>query len=104
MDFEITGTLLQAIDPMNVYIDSVTVETYHLISVFNMITLCNYPEAYLTPIIQVNNLKGIRSNVDATEVPPPFFMYGGPGNTTINTLDLRTLFNKADLLTGNGMI
>ncbi|CAI2370007.1 unnamed protein product [Moneuplotes crassus] len=83
MEFRVSGTLASTSDPMNIHMENIYVDQYSTISGFSFETVCNYPEAYLTPTVTVNNLT-IDSSFPEAEVTikPPYFFYSGPGNVT----------------------
>ena len=63
VDFNVTGTVLYTADPLNFYVENVTVDTYSRVEAFSMIAQWNYPEAYYQGELVANNLTFITSSV-----------------------------------------
>ena len=75
--------------------DNVKTDTYKLINVFNFITLCNYPEAFLTPTIDIKDFTVFLSDHDDIDFTPPYFLYSGPGNVTATNWNVTGVYNLA---------
>ena len=89
---------------MNLVIDSVLIDTYKLINIFNFVTLWNYPEAYVTPTFTVNNLTGIRSDRDPEDFVASFIYISSPGNMSFSNWDMRTVYTLSSQLRANTFI
>jgi hypothetical protein len=46
VDFNITGTILESNDPLNLYIENIFIDAYNLRNAFYILTFCNYPGAF----------------------------------------------------------
>ena len=81
-------------DPANAYLKNIYVDTDNLVSGFVFIPNWNYPEAYLTPVLDMENITFYASEGTA-ETRPKCLDYKGPANITINNVDLTSAYNLA---------
>jgi len=94
MEFHISGTVMIVYDPANVYMNDIYVDTDELVLVFSFHPDCNYPEAFLTPVLVMENMTFYSSD-GITVSRPKCFMYRQPGNVTVRNIDLTTAYNQA---------
>ena len=93
---------MMATDPMNFIVNTVYVDTFTLTAGFMMVTSCNYPEAYLTPVVQMDGLVMESSDLDSVvDFRPMHMYYSGPGNITGNGWNMTRTYNLGTLGTFN---
>ena len=81
-------------DPANVYLDNIYVDTDHLTTAFSFYPDWNYPEAFLTPVLVMENMTFYSSD-GITSSRPKCLEYKLPGNVTVRNIDLTTAYNQA---------
>lgn len=101
----LTGGLITTNDPLNVYMENIYIDSYYYSTGMMFVTLCNYPEAYLTPSIVMKNLTA--DTFDSSEIVDfrsPFLFYTGPGNFTGENFNTTNFFNLASSGTASGVL
>ncbi|CAI2375458.1 unnamed protein product [Moneuplotes crassus] len=105
IDFYLSGTLVNTNDPANIFIENIYIDTYALAGGFMMVTLCNYPEAYLTPQVTMNNITYDTSHLDEVFTSRPIsYLYSGPGNFSGYNWNLTNNFHLVSLGSPSGMV
>jgi len=69
-------------DPANINMENIYVDTDNLVSGFYFIPNCNYPEAYLTPSFNIDNITFYATGGTTASNRPILIEYGAPGNVT----------------------
>ena len=96
MEIYVTGKIMIASDPMNVEYHNVFVDTYQVEDGFNFEPNWNYPEAFLTPTVNIDNFTLHVSNFTDNESNRPIPLdYTGPGNFSAKNVDLTSLYRNA---------
>ncbi|CAI2371546.1 unnamed protein product [Moneuplotes crassus] len=86
MLINITGVFWESYDPYNVYIRNLEIDTYSLWNMFYVRMLCNYPEAYKTPTVDIDGFHLFTSTDRTIPRNPLGFGANIPGNWTIKNL------------------
>lgn len=90
--------MLYTIDPVPLRVENITIDTYTLEHGFRMRTNCNYPEAYVTPIVYINNMKVTTSRPRTNGNNPTLFGYSGPGNVTAINVNMEDVYATVTVL------
>ena len=104
VNFEISGTAFQSFDPLNIYFDSLSIDTYTLRNFAVMFTTCNYPEASLTGTFYANNITVFLSSPRILSDDAGIFNYIGPANVSFTGLDLSNCFSRQPNIAGGVFI
>ena len=104
VNFEISGTAFQSFDPLNIYFDSLSIDTYTLRNFAVIFTTCNYPEASLTGIFYANNITVFLSSPRILSDDAGIFNYIGPANVSFTGLDLSNWFARQQNIAGGVFI
>ena len=83
-----TGTIVYTQDPVNIHMENIYLDTWNVIAGFMFWPNCNYPEAFTTPTVYVNNFTSFVSSADLPSFMPKVFYYAGPGNITALNINL----------------
>ena len=94
IDFNITGTISNGVDPFNGYFENITISDYALQGGMEFITNWNYPEASLQNELIFNNIKVSSSNERGIKLFPFIIDYGGPGNLTVKNADFKNFYSS----------
>ena len=89
IDFNLTGTAFVSYDPLNIYFDSLYIDTYGLKNFASILAPWNYPEASLNGMIYANNITVIASSQRTFSEDPSIISYMGPANITASNFDLK---------------
>jgi len=87
-----TGTIVYTQDPWNIIMENIIADTWDVFEGFSFNLGWNYPEAFLTPVLQINNMTLFVSSDNLTSYRPIAFLYLGPGNISISNLDLTNIY------------
>ena len=75
-------------DPLSIHIENTVVDGYSMrMFVNSRTTFCNYPEAYLSPTLFLNNATYVISKDRSGPYNSIFFFTSSPGNITITNID-----------------
>jgi len=77
--------------------ENIIADTWDVFDGFNFKLGCNYPEAFLTPEVIVTNLTLFVSSDNLTSFRPNSFKYFGPGNITVNNVNVTHIYNLEKL-------
>jgi hypothetical protein len=83
VDINVTGSLIQTQDPLNLVIENVNIDAYSLYNGFDIKVSCNYPEANQVPIVYAENVTVITSTDRSFVQNPSFIDSNMPGNYTL---------------------
>jgi hypothetical protein len=97
-DFNVTGTVMFADDPLNFYLENITMDTYSLARGFFMPIMCNYPEAYYKGEVVVKNVTAVTSKDRTLALNTRVVYTNILGNSSIESVDLDNFyFNTRDI-------
>jgi hypothetical protein len=90
----VTGNYIRTSEPLNLVVVNVNIDTYGLYNGFVLYYIfCNYPEAYLTPIIYVENLTVVTST-DRKIINNPWIISSSiPANITYSNVDITDFYS-----------
>ena len=79
---------MSSVDPMNVHFENIIVEGYSLRIFYNSrLTFCNYPEAFLNPVLNFRNIRYILSKEMSGTYNTMFYYTSSPGNITATNMN-----------------
>ena len=94
IDFNITGTISNGVDPFNGYFENVTINDYALQGGMEFITTWNYPEASVQNELIFNNIEVFSSNERGIKLSLSVIDYRGPGNLTVKNADFKNFYSS----------
>lgn len=94
MEFYISGSIMSVSDPANAHMSNIYVDTDNLVSAFYFAPNWNYPEAYATPHIYMENMTFYASE-GITVTRPKWLDYRTSGNITMKDINLTNAYNQA---------
>ena len=97
MEFYLSGYVLITLDPINVYMENIYIDMWEKVGMMDFLPNCNYPEAYITPTVYINNLTAGYSSDEPSSFVPNVFYYSGPGNITALNVNITNAFGLTTL-------
>ena len=84
-----TGGFLKSNSPLSLHMENITFDVARFEYLYESFATmqCNYPEAYLTPIMYFSNIITENSNHENLRTPLSVIRAGDPGNFTIENID-----------------
>jgi len=93
MEFYISGVIAYSTDPSNIYLENIYIEATNVLRGFTFPVVWNYPEAHLSPVVDVQNLTAEMPS-DSDPNLSTIFQYSGPGNVSLSDIDISNTFTK----------
>ena len=87
-NFNVTGTVARSFDPVNIYFDSLYIDTYALNDFTRITAVCNYPGASLSGSVQIYNITAVTTSERTYSQEPSILYYIGPANISVSNMNL----------------
>ena len=104
VDFNLTGTAFVSYDPLNIYFDSLYIDTYGLKNFASVMIPWNYPEASLYGTVFANDITVVTSSQRIFSEDPSIISYMGPANITASNFDLKDYSFRSPNVGGGLMV